>query len=266
MSIESLDITTTDYLLDVTNGTTQTLQITEGLTLELQLSEMGLQGPQGPAGSGDMDKSVYDTNDNGIVDAAESVPWSGVTDKPSTFTPSSHTQAISTITGLEDALAGKEPADATILKDADIGVTVQAYDADLTTWAGKTAPSGTVVGTSDMQTLTNKTIEGVVLDNGYTEEVYTVSGTTPALSPTNGSIQTWTLTGNSTPTSGTWNSGQGITLMVDDGSAYAVNWTSLAVTWKTNAGAAPTLNTSGYTVIALWKVSSTIYGARVGDA
>ena len=29
--------------------------------------------------------------------AATSVPWSGVTGKPSTFTPSSHTQAISTI-------------------------------------------------------------------------------------------------------------------------------------------------------------------------
>jgi hypothetical protein len=38
------------------------------------------------------------------------------------------------------------------------------------------------------------------------------------------------------------------------------------VTWATNAGAAPTLNTSGYTTIALWKVGSTIYGARVGDA
>jgi len=39
-----------------------------------------------------------------------------------------------------------------------IGTNVQAYDADLTTWAGKTAPTGDVVGTSDSQTLTNKTI------------------------------------------------------------------------------------------------------------
>jgi len=40
----------------------------------------------------------------------------------------------------------------------------------------------------------------------------------------------------------------------------------LAVTWKTDGGSAPTLNTTGDTVIALWKVGSTIYGARVGDA
>jgi hypothetical protein len=49
-------------------------------------------GPQGPSGSGtgDMLKSVYDTNNNNIVDAAESVPWTGVTGKPATFSPSPH--------------------------------------------------------------------------------------------------------------------------------------------------------------------------------
>lgn len=39
--------------------------------------------------------------------SATSVPWSGITGKPSTFTPSDHTQAISTITGLQAALDGK---------------------------------------------------------------------------------------------------------------------------------------------------------------
>lgn len=38
---------------------------------------------------------------------ATSVPWSGITGKPSTYTPSAHTQAISTITGLQAALDSK---------------------------------------------------------------------------------------------------------------------------------------------------------------
>ena len=38
---------------------------------------------------------------------ATSVPWSGVTGKPSTYTPSAHTQEISTITGLQAALDRK---------------------------------------------------------------------------------------------------------------------------------------------------------------
>jgi hypothetical protein len=41
-----------------------------------------------------------------------------------------------------------------------IGTNVQAYDADLDDWSGKTAPTGDAVGTSDAQTLTNKTIDG----------------------------------------------------------------------------------------------------------
>lgn len=107
---------------------------------------------------------------------------------------------------------------------------------------------------------------GLTLNDGYTEEVFTVTGTTPALSPTNGTYQNWTLTANSTPTAGTWSDGQSMTLHIDDGSAYTITWTSLSVTWKTNAGVAPTLQTSGVTVIQLWKTGGVIYGARVGDA
>jgi hypothetical protein len=123
-----------------------------------------------------------------------------------------------------------------------------------------------VAGTTATQTLTNKTLNAAVLNDGYTEEVFAVTGTTPALSPTNGSIQTWTLSGNSTPTAGTWAEGQSITLMIDDGTDYTITWSTLAVVWKTNGGSAPTLQTTGFTVIQLWKVGTTLYGARVGDA
>jgi len=53
---------------------------------------------------------------------------------------------------------------------------------------------------------------------------------------------------------------------VDDGTARTITWTSLAVTWKTDGGSAPILNTSGITAIQLWKVGAIIYGPRVGEA
>lgn len=39
--------------------------------------------------------------------SATSVPWAGITGKPNTFSPSSHTHTISAITGLQSALDGK---------------------------------------------------------------------------------------------------------------------------------------------------------------
>lgn len=144
--------------------------------------------------------------------------------------------------------------------DANLNTIIglQPLSANLTSWAAL-APSSKVDATGG-------TASGLTLNDGYTEEVFAVTGTTPALSPTNGSIQTWTLTGNSTPTAGTWASGQSITLMVDDGAARTINWASLPVVWKTDGGSAPTLLTTGFTLIELWKVGTVIYGARVGDA
>lgn len=53
-----------------------------------------------PTGIGDMLSSVYDADDDGIVDHAASVPWSGITGKPSTFAPSAHTHLWSEISGI----------------------------------------------------------------------------------------------------------------------------------------------------------------------
>jgi len=63
-------------------------------------------------GAGDMAKSSYDTDNDGKVDAAEiadAVPWSGITGKPTSFTPSSHSHSIAQITGLQTALDAKAP-------------------------------------------------------------------------------------------------------------------------------------------------------------
>jgi hypothetical protein len=137
----------------------------------------------------------------------------------------------------------------------------------LGTAATMAGPTGTIVGTSDTQTLSNKTAQRLVLHDGYTEEVFAITdGTTVNLDPNNGSIQTWTLGASRTPGQANWSAGQSITLMIDDGTARTITWTTLGVVWETNAGNAPTLATTGFTVIVLWKVGTTIYGARVGDA
>jgi hypothetical protein len=115
--------------------------------------------------------------------------------------------------------------------------------------------------------LTDPVITGAIL-----EDVYTISdGAAFEIDPGNGSIQLITLGASRTPKATNFAAGESVTLMVDDGSAYTLTWTDSTfggsgVVWKTNGGVAPTLNTSGYTVITLWKVSTQVYGARVGDA
>jgi len=129
-------------------------------------------------------------------------------------------------------------------------------------WAPAFDGAATYSGSGALVFNSAPSISNATLNGSITEAVYAVSGTTPALSAGNGTIQTWTLTGNSTPTS-SLTTGQSITLMINDGTAYTITWPS--VTWVNNAASAPSLATTGYTVVALWNVAGTLYGALVGN-
>ena len=57
-----------------------------------------------------MGSTTYTPNDSGAVTLPEKVTWANIEGKPSSFTPSSHTHAISQITNLQATLDGKAAA------------------------------------------------------------------------------------------------------------------------------------------------------------
>jgi hypothetical protein len=149
-----------------------------------------------------------------------------------------------------------------------IGTNVQAWDADLDTWATKTAPSGVVVGTTDTQTLSGKTLTDPLIDGAIAEEVFTISdGAAFEIDPSNGTMQNVTLGASRTPKATNFAAGESVTLRIKDGTAYTITWTDATfggsgVVWV--GGSAPTLDTTNWTVVVLWKEGSQVYGKYIG--
>jgi len=136
--------------------------------------------------------------------------------------------------------------------------------------AGVLAVEGVVIPSiSSTSTLTNKTLTDPAIIGTILEDVFTITdGAAFEVDPGSGSVQLITLGASRTPLATNFAAGESVTLMVDDGSAYTLTWTD--ATWGGSGvvwvgGDAPTLATSGYTVIQFWKVSTQVYGAYVGD-
>lgn len=131
---------------------------------------------------------------------------------------------------------------------------------------GTTYQIATLTGT---QTFTGKSLTAPALSRPYSygalrEIPYTITdGASVDIDPANGGIQTWTLGASRTPTAANMLDGDSVLLRIADGTAYSVTWSTIGVVWK--GGSAPTLATSGYSLIELVKIGSTVYGAHIGD-
>ena len=143
--------------------------------------------------------------------------------------------------------------DATIVVDADIGTTVQGYDADTT----KNDVANTFTGINTFTAANTFTAEQTVTE--FTETVYALTGT--VIDPANGGIQSVTLSAATTFTE-SLDAGQTVVLMITNGLTNAITFPT--ITWVTSAGnVAPTLTDSS--TVVMWKVGSTLYGAFTGS-
>lgn len=107
--------------------------------------------------------------------------------------------------------------------------------------------------------ITTLSINNINIVGAITENVYNLTGT--SLDPANGTIQQKTLTASVTLTDA-FTTGESMILMINDGTNFTVTWP--AITWVNNGGIAPVLSTTLYTVVALWKAGTVLYGSFVG--
>lgn len=117
------------------------------------------------------------------------------------------------------------------------------------------AEARATLGTLDAaETLTNKTMgDGTAVETGTSNWTGTVT-----LDPANGLIQTVTLTGNVTSVTDSLVDGESVLLAIDDGADYTITWPTM--TWVSDDGTAPVLQTDTKTFISIWKLGSILYG------
>lgn len=119
----------------------------------------------------------------------------------------------------------------------------------------------TTLGTSEASKVVTADANGdVKFSNAIVETVYDLTGT--ELDPNNGTVQTKTISANTTFTD-SLSAGESMSLHLTSASSYTITWPT--ITWITGTGdSAPTL-TAADTVV-LFKISSTLYGVWIGSS
>ena len=132
--------------------------------------------------------------------------------------------------------------------------------------------SEAIVTLTASQTLSNKTFSGPLLDSAQFTSSLTVSDSadnwsgTELVAMSRGFIQKVTLTGNVTSLTDGLSNGHGIIYLIDDGTSYTIDWSTLPVTWITGGGSSPTLQPTALTTVLLLKSNSSVYGFATNGA
>ena len=274
-TISGTTISSTTGTFTNLTGTTITGVTVNGITVTATTGNFtNLTGTTTTGTTANFVSGVFTTSVSGVTVTGTTVQGTTVQGVSGTFVSLTGTTitgttingtTISSTTGTFTSLTGTT-AFVTALEVGDASDTTVSRSA-----AGVLAVEGVVIpSVSSTNTLTNKTLTDPAIIGTILEDVFTITdGAAFEVDPGNGSIQLITLGANRTPKATNFAAGESITLMVIDGTAYALTWTDATwgaggVIW-TAGGAAPTLATTGYTVLQFWKVSTQVYGAYVGD-
>jgi hypothetical protein len=147
-----------------------------------------------------------------------------------------------------------------------LGITASA--AELNILDGVTATTSelnyndiTTLGTSQASKAVTADANGdVKFANAIVETVYSLTGT--ALDPNNGTVQTKTISANTTFTD-SLSSGESMSLHLTSASSYTITWPT--ITWITGNGNSAPILTAADTVV-LFKISTTLYGVWIGSS
>ena len=136
---------------------------------------------------------------------------------------------------------------------------------EISAGSGLSLSAGSLALASSIPT---RTYVDPVIEGAITEDVFTITdGAAFEIDPGNGTMQNVTLGASRTPKGTNFAAGESVTLRIKDGTAYTITWTDTTfgtggVIWVD--GTAPTLDTTNWTVVVLWKEGSQVYGKYIG--
>lgn len=126
-----------------------------------------------------------------------------------------------------------------------------------------------VLTTTNTVTATNKTFTTPTLNNptitNYTESAVTGSGTAYSVSLTNGTVHSFTTTGNATVTLPAASNGKSFIVIVNYGGAHSLGWAGgTTIKWAGGAAPTPTSVSGKIDIFSFFQDGSTTYGSVVG--